>query len=133
MRKTLYLSAFLLSSIPLFGRESYGDWVNYSQSVMSATILLVIATVGGMALRWTYKNRYLPGGGKDSFIRFAWRNALVRLTLFVIAIVFVNEDDSYEGPYYVRRPFDREPGWGVSSTNYNIGDLIARGEHINGN
>ena len=47
---------------------------------------------------------------------------------FVLAIVLVNEDDSYEGPYYVRRPFDREPGWGVSSINYNLSDLLSRTE-----
>jgi len=47
---------------------------------------------------------------------------------FVLAIVLVNEDDSYDGPYYVRRPFDLEPGWGVSSINYNIGDLLQKAE-----
>jgi hypothetical protein len=47
---------------------------------------------------------------------------------FLLAIVLVNEDDSYEGPYYIRRPFDREPGWGVSSINYKIDDLIRRVE-----
>jgi superfamily II DNA or RNA helicase len=47
---------------------------------------------------------------------------------FVLAIVLVNEDDSYEGPYYVRRPFDREPGWGVSSINYNLSDLLQKAE-----
>lgn len=47
---------------------------------------------------------------------------------FVLAIVLVNEDDIYEGPYYVRRPFDREPGWGVSSINYNLSDLLQKAE-----
>jgi superfamily II DNA or RNA helicase len=47
---------------------------------------------------------------------------------FVLAIVLVNEDDSYKGPYYVRRPFDREPGWGVSSINYNLSDLLQKAE-----
>jgi hypothetical protein len=47
---------------------------------------------------------------------------------FVLAIVLVNEDDSYDGPYYVRRPFDREPGWGVSSINYNLSDLLKKAE-----
>ena len=47
---------------------------------------------------------------------------------FVLAIVLVNEDDSVEGPYYVRRPFDREPGWGVASINYNLGDLLQKAE-----
>jgi SNF2 family DNA or RNA helicase len=47
---------------------------------------------------------------------------------FILAIVLVNEDDTYEGPLYVRRPFDREPGWGVSSINYNIQDLLCRSD-----
>ena len=47
---------------------------------------------------------------------------------FVLAVVLVNEDDSHEGPYYIRRPFDREPGWGVSSINYNLSDLLQKAE-----
>ncbi len=47
---------------------------------------------------------------------------------FVLAIVLVNEDDSYEGPLYIRRPFDREPGWGVSSINYNLSELLQKAE-----
>ena len=47
---------------------------------------------------------------------------------FVLAIVLVSEDDSVEGPYYIRRPFDREPGWGVSSINYNLSDLFQKAE-----
>ena len=46
----------------------------------------------------------------------------------VLAIVLVNEDDSHERPYYIRRPFDREPGWGVSSINYNLSDLLQKAE-----
>jgi SNF2 family DNA or RNA helicase len=49
---------------------------------------------------------------------------------FVLAIVLVNEDDSHEGPYYIRRPFDSEPGWGVSSINYNLTDLLSRVDWI---
>jgi SNF2 family DNA or RNA helicase len=47
---------------------------------------------------------------------------------FMLAIVLVNEDDSHEGPYYIRRPFDREPGWGVSSINYYLSDLLQKTE-----
>jgi superfamily II DNA or RNA helicase len=47
---------------------------------------------------------------------------------FVLAIVLVGEDDTVDGPHYIRRPFDREPGWGVSSINYNISDLLQRAE-----
>jgi hypothetical protein len=45
---------------------------------------------------------------------------------FILAIVLVNEDDTTEGPYYIRRPFDREPGWGVSSINYNLNELLQK-------
>jgi hypothetical protein len=49
---------------------------------------------------------------------------------FILAIVLVNEDDSHEGPFYIRRPFDREPGWGVSSTNFNISHFLAHAEQF---
>ena len=50
---------------------------------------------------------------------------------FLLAIVLVHEDDTYEGPYYVRRPFDREPDWGVSSVNYDLNRLlVTTDEHI---
>lgn len=45
---------------------------------------------------------------------------------FVLAIVFVNSDDSIEGPHYIRKPFQSEPDWGVASVNYNISELLKR-------
>ncbi|MBB3909719.1 helicase-related protein [Sphingomonas desiccabilis] len=45
---------------------------------------------------------------------------------FVLAIVFVGEDDTIDGPHYIQRPFDREPGWGVASINFNLNDLLAK-------
>ena len=48
---------------------------------------------------------------------------------YELAIVLVAEDDSVEGPYYIRRPFEREPGWGgVSSVNYNLKELLQKVE-----
>ena len=47
---------------------------------------------------------------------------------FVLAVVLVDEDDSFDGPYYIRNPFEREPGWGVASINFNLGDLLGRAE-----
>ena len=47
---------------------------------------------------------------------------------FVLAIVLVNEDNSYDGPHYIRRPFDREPGWGMSSINYDLPLLLGTAE-----
>lgn len=47
---------------------------------------------------------------------------------FVLAIVLVAEDDKVDGPHYIRCPFDREPGWGVSSINYSLSDLLQKAE-----
>lgn len=47
---------------------------------------------------------------------------------FRLAIVLVGEGDTVEGPHYIRNPFDREPAWGVASSNYSLGDLLARAE-----
>ena len=47
---------------------------------------------------------------------------------FVLAIVLVGEGDAVEGPHYIRNPFDREPGWGVASINYDLSNLLARAE-----
>ena len=44
---------------------------------------------------------------------------------FVLAIVFVNPDDSVDGPHYVSNPFSREPDWGAASVNYFVSDLLA--------
>ena len=46
---------------------------------------------------------------------------------FVLAIVFVNPDDSVDGPHYVTSAFQREPEWGVASVNYVIKELLDRG------
>lgn len=47
---------------------------------------------------------------------------------FVLAIALVGEGEAVDGPHYVRNPFDREPGWGIASINYNLSDLLARAE-----
>ncbi len=39
---------------------------------------------------------------------------------FLLAIVLVGEDGTTEGPFYLQNPFDAEPGWGVSSINYEL-------------
>ena len=43
---------------------------------------------------------------------------------FLLAIVFVNPDDSTEGPFCLRNPFQREPDWGAAAVVYNINSLI---------
>jgi len=46
--------------------------------------------------------------------------------LFVLAIVLVNEDGSFEGPHYIKKPFDKEPDWGVASVNYDLQSLLGK-------
>ena len=47
-----------------------------------------------------------------------------------LAIVLVGEDDTVDGPHYVPHPFKEEPGWGVSSVNYDLKALLERAEGI---
>ena len=50
--------------------------------------------------------------------------ALNQQDKFILAIVFVDEDDQVEGPYYVQNPFSVEPDWGVASVNYDVRELL---------
>jgi hypothetical protein len=50
--------------------------------------------------------------------------ALNQADKFVLAIVLVGEGDAIDGPHYVTHPFKEEPGWGVSSVNYDLKSLI---------
>jgi superfamily II DNA or RNA helicase len=43
-----------------------------------------------------------------------------------LAIVLVGDNDSIDGPHYVQHPFKEEPGWGVSSVNYDLVALLTR-------
>jgi superfamily II DNA or RNA helicase len=45
---------------------------------------------------------------------------------FILAIVFVRQDDTINGPHYLTNPFQREPDWGAASVNYRISDLLER-------
>ena len=47
---------------------------------------------------------------------------------FILAIVLVDQNSKPEGPHYIRNPFTQEPGWGVASINYKLGELLARAE-----
>jgi len=46
---------------------------------------------------------------------------------FILAIVFVNPDDSVDGPHYIPNPFRKEPDWGAASVNYSIEQLLSLG------
>ncbi len=47
---------------------------------------------------------------------------------FILAIVIVDpdDDDAYEGPFYIHRPFSNEPDFGVESSNFKIADLLTK-------
>lgn len=44
---------------------------------------------------------------------------------FLLAIVLIDEDGSYEGPHYLKNPFRHEPDFGVASLNYDLNDLLS--------
>jgi hypothetical protein len=52
--------------------------------------------------------------------------ALNQADRFWLVMVFVQDDDTMDGPYYVKNPFEAEPGWGVASINYEVSALLAR-------
>ena len=47
---------------------------------------------------------------------------------FILAIVEFLDGDAHR-VHYVRRPFQREPDFGVTSVNYDFPELLARAEH----
>ncbi|MDP3921702.1 MAG: helicase-related protein [Candidatus Omnitrophota bacterium] len=70
----------------------------------------------------------VKGKAKDSPTVTITRNEILyafnQAEKFLLAIVLVGEDGSSEGPFYLRNPFDTEPGWGVSSVNYDLKALL---------
>ena len=84
----------------------------------------------------------VPGTGKLRFIEVKGRvagAATITVTRneiltslnkpddFILAIVEFREDGTHR-THYLRRPFQREPDFGVTSVNYDFGELLARGE-----
>ncbi|HEY7414074.1 MAG TPA: helicase-related protein [Ktedonobacteraceae bacterium] len=85
---------------------------------------------------------WVPGTGKLRFIEVKGRvagadtvtltkneilTALNKPEEFILALVEV-EGDTARQPCYVRQPFIREPDFGVTSVNYDLSKLLARGE-----
>ena len=83
----------------------------------------------------------VPGTGRLRFIEVKGRVAgAVAITVtkneilyslnkpddFILAIVEFDGDNHHV--HYVRRPFQREPDFGVTSVNYNFAELLARAE-----
>ena len=83
----------------------------------------------------------IPGTGRLRFIEVKGRvkgadtvtitkneilTALNKPEQFILALVEV--DGELATPCYVREPFTREPDFGVTSVNYKLSDLMARGD-----
>jgi superfamily II DNA or RNA helicase len=81
----------------------------------------------------------IPGTGKLRFIEVKGRakgadtvtitkneilTAFNKPEDFILALVEVDGDQA--APRYIRRPFQREPDFGVTSVNYNLAELLAR-------
>ncbi len=82
----------------------------------------------------------IPGTGQLRFIEVKGRvagaktvtvtkneilTALNKPDEFILAIVDVDGDEA--APIYIRRPFQREPDFGVTSVNYDLSELLAKG------
>ena len=52
--------------------------------------------------------------------------ALNQANKFILAIVLVDETGNVDGPHYVQNPFDTEPGWAVTSQNFDLSALLER-------
>ena len=82
----------------------------------------------------------VPGTGKLRFIEVKGRakdSTTVTVTKneiltglnkpddFILAVVIVDGDDAL--PYYIQKPFTREPDFGATSVNYDLAQFIAKG------
>ena len=56
--------------------------------------------------------------------------ALNQAEQFILAIVLIGEGDTVAGLFYLKKPFDTEPGWGVASINYDLNELLTRASRI---
>jgi superfamily II DNA/RNA helicase len=72
----------------------------------------------------------IKGAGTVTITRNEMLYALNQADKFRLAIVLVGENEQIDGPYYLRNPFEAEPGWGVSSVNYDLETLLKRTQPI---
>jgi superfamily II DNA or RNA helicase len=68
----------------------------------------------------------VQGAGTVTVTRNEMLYALNQADKYLLALVMVGANDVVEGPYYLQNPFDCEPGWGVSSINFEIKALLER-------
>jgi superfamily II DNA or RNA helicase len=69
----------------------------------------------------------VQGAGTVTITRNEMLYALNQADKFLLAIVLVGEHDAIDGPHYLRNLFEAEPGWGISSVNYDLKALFEKG------
>jgi len=52
--------------------------------------------------------------------------ALNQADKFILAVVLVKDDDTVEGPHYIRKPFTKEPDWSECSSNHDLKKLLSK-------
>jgi hypothetical protein len=77
-------------------------------------------------LRFIEVKGRVVGAGTVTVTSGEIRTALNKPEDFVLAIVQI--DGEAATPRYIRQPFQREPDFGVTSVNYDLGDLLHRAE-----
>ena len=71
----------------------------------------------------------VKGGAKGQSTMTVSRNEVIyglnQADKFILAIVIVDGEE-YEGPWYIKEPFNHEPDFGVASINYDLNDLLSK-------
>lgn len=83
--------------------------------------------LGTGKLRFIEVKGRMVGAGTVTITRNEILTGLNKPEDFILALVEV-ENDKARLPRYVRRPFQREPDFGVTSVNYDLEELLARAE-----
>ena len=84
------------------------------------------ASGGDLRLRFIEVKGRVQGAETVTITRNEILTALNKPEQFILAIVEINGDEAAKITY-VREPFSREPDFGVTSVNYKLADLIAKG------
>lgn len=77
-------------------------------------------------LRFIEVKGRVAGAGTVTVTKNEILTALNKPDDFILAIVEI--DGEATTPRYICQPFQREPDFGVTSVNYNLAELLARGE-----
>ena len=93
--------------------------------MLAAVLISACFFIAGISAWYLVKGR-AKGQGTITVTRNEIIYGLNQADKFILAIVLVGEDDSVEGPYYVRNPFSQEPDWAEASKNLDLNLLLAR-------